>query len=194
MPPVNRAALLTKTHRVLKKHYKAVSPDSDRTLLEHLLFASCLENAPPESAEKVYQAVLDRYFDLNEIRVTTVRELVVKIDIKGDAKEKSKSLINGFTDIKSALELVVGAVKIAGKAIASFTTDIANSGDEIAKNAKNIGITAESLQELTFAAKLSGASAREVQTAIQRMGKGLNDARRTGTGPFNDALEPPGRR
>ncbi len=121
--------------------------------------------------------------------MTTVRELVVKIDIKGDAGSKSKSLINGFTDIKSALELVVGAVKIAGKAIASFTTDIADSGDEIAKNAKNIGITAESLQELTFAAKLSGASAREVQTAIQRMGKGLNDARRTGTGPFNDALE-----
>ena len=47
----NRAALLTKLHKVLKKHYKPVSPPKDRTVLEHLLYACCLENARPEAAD-----------------------------------------------------------------------------------------------------------------------------------------------
>lgn len=121
--------------------------------------------------------------------MTTVRELVIEVNFKGNAAEESKSLVGGFADVKAGLELVVGAVKFAASAIASFTTDVAAMGDDIAKNAKNIGITAEALQEFDFAAKISGASAREVQVSIQRMGKGLNDARQKGTGPFADSLE-----
>lgn len=121
--------------------------------------------------------------------MTTVRELVIEVNIKGNAEEKSRGLFDGFADIKAGLDVVLGAFKVAGDAIASFTTEYVKAGDEIAKNARNIGISAESLQELDFAAKRSGASAREVQVAIQRMGKGLNDAFRTGTGPFADSLE-----
>jgi len=75
MTAANRTTLLTKTHRTLKKHYKPVPPDLNRTLLEQLLFACCLENSPPEAAEKAYELLHERFFDLNEIRVTTQREL-----------------------------------------------------------------------------------------------------------------------
>ena len=55
--PPNRAALLTKAHKVLKKHYKPVTPAAERPLMEQLLFALCLENATYEAAEQAYAAL-----------------------------------------------------------------------------------------------------------------------------------------
>lgn len=71
----NRAALLTKIHKVLKKHYKPVAPPADRNVLEHLLYACCLENARFEAADEAFARLKEMYFDWNEIRVTTVSEL-----------------------------------------------------------------------------------------------------------------------
>jgi endonuclease-3 len=71
----NRSALLTKIHRVLKKHYKPIAPPAERTVLEHLLYACCLENARYEAADEAYARLKELFFDLNEIRVTTVTEI-----------------------------------------------------------------------------------------------------------------------
>jgi hypothetical protein len=71
----NRTAVLTKAHRILKQHYKPVAPPSERPMLEHMLFASCLENAPFESADKVYDHLHKAFFDWNEVRVSTLTEL-----------------------------------------------------------------------------------------------------------------------
>lgn len=74
MATPNRMAILTKMHKVLKKHYKpAAIPD--RPVLEHLLYACCLENAPYEAADKAFAAVSTGFFDWNEVRVSTVKEL-----------------------------------------------------------------------------------------------------------------------
>ena len=75
MTNTNRSALLTKVHKVLKKHYKPVVPPADRTALEHLLYACCLENARYEAADEAFARLKEMYFDWNEIRVTTVSEL-----------------------------------------------------------------------------------------------------------------------
>jgi len=75
MSVANRAALITKTHKVLKKHYKPVEPLSERTLLEHLLYACCLENAMFDVADEAFGKLQESYFDWNEVRVTTVAEL-----------------------------------------------------------------------------------------------------------------------
>jgi hypothetical protein len=71
----NRTALLTKAHRILKQHYKPVPPPGERPLLEHMLYACCLENAPFETAEKVYDHLHKAFFDWNEVRVSTLTEL-----------------------------------------------------------------------------------------------------------------------
>ncbi len=71
----NRTALLTKIHKVLKKHYKPIAPPADRSVLEHLLYACCLENARFEAADEAFAKLKEMYFDLNEIRVTTVTEI-----------------------------------------------------------------------------------------------------------------------
>ena len=71
----NRTALLTKTYKVLKKHYRPIEPPAERTVLEHLLYACCLENSRFEAADEAFARLKELYFDLNEIRVTTVTEI-----------------------------------------------------------------------------------------------------------------------
>ena len=71
----NRAALIKKTIRVLRKHFAPCTPAKDRTLLEHMLFACLLENSSHEAAEKAFASITTDYFDLNEVRVSSVKEL-----------------------------------------------------------------------------------------------------------------------
>jgi endonuclease III len=75
MATTKRTQLLTKLQKVLKQNYKTVLPDTGRPVLEQVLFACCLENAAYESAEKAFAQLGENYFDLNEVRVTTVAEL-----------------------------------------------------------------------------------------------------------------------
>ncbi|HMO83990.1 MAG TPA: hypothetical protein PKC18_03620, partial [Lacipirellulaceae bacterium] len=75
MASKNRAALVTKVLKVVKKHFKPAPPNKDRSLLEHLLIGCCAENSPYDAAERVFQTLSDDYFDWNEVRVSTIREL-----------------------------------------------------------------------------------------------------------------------
>lgn len=75
MRNISRSALIAKLYKVLKKHYKPAANRADVPVLDALLFAACLENAPQEVADKVYAQLRAAYFDWNEIRVTTVKEL-----------------------------------------------------------------------------------------------------------------------
>ena len=71
----NRAAIIKTTFKVLKKHYDPIPAATDRTLLEHLLYASLLENSPYDRADEAFTRLRELYFDWNEVRVTTVTEL-----------------------------------------------------------------------------------------------------------------------
>ncbi|HEX6961103.1 MAG TPA: hypothetical protein VF175_04500, partial [Lacipirellula sp.] len=75
MAAKNRAALINKVLKVVKKHFKPAAAPKDRSLLEHLLLACCLENSNHEAAEKCFHALSTDYFDWNEVRVSTIREL-----------------------------------------------------------------------------------------------------------------------
>lgn len=76
MASSNRSTKIGKIHKVLKKAgYEPVAPDPQRTVLEHLLFAACLEDAKYDEAEQAFAALGHNFFDWNEVRVTTVREL-----------------------------------------------------------------------------------------------------------------------
>jgi len=92
MASKNRAALINKALKVVKKHYKPVAPPKDRSLLEHLLFACCLENSSHDAAEKVFQTLSTDYFDWNEVRVSTVRELAEALKPLNDAQDAATRL------------------------------------------------------------------------------------------------------
>ena len=75
MTAVSRSDQFAKVHKVLKKHYKPAPASAGRTVMEHLLFACCLEDAPHEAAEEAFAALVHTFFDWNEVRVTSISEL-----------------------------------------------------------------------------------------------------------------------
>lgn len=70
----NRAARLTKLVSDLKKRYKPTAPPQ-RALFETILFATLLENSPPDVADKVFTQIESSYYDWNEVRVSSRSEL-----------------------------------------------------------------------------------------------------------------------
>ena len=88
----NRSALFARTQRVLKKHYEPIKPDIDRTLLEQLVFACCLENTAHETASLIYDRLVHQFFDWNEIRVSTVRELAEVMKPLSDPEDSARRL------------------------------------------------------------------------------------------------------
>ena len=85
MSTTNRTSLLNKVHRVLKKTYKHASVRGEQPLMETLLFASCLENTHHAVAEEALAKVRGSFFDWNEIRVSTVKELAEAMPMLPDA-------------------------------------------------------------------------------------------------------------
>ena len=75
MPASNRASLIGKLHTALKKHYKPAPAQPSRPLLEYVLYASLLEDAPADLADEGMAKCEQEFFDWNEVRVTTVTEL-----------------------------------------------------------------------------------------------------------------------
>ena len=79
-----RSTLIGTLMTPLKKRYGAKPPESSRPVLETLLFAALLENNTDEHAESALVSLLDAFHDLNEIRVSSIREIEVPI---GDLPE-----------------------------------------------------------------------------------------------------------
>jgi endonuclease-3 len=75
MTAVSRTAQFAKVHKVLKKYYKSAATNAGRTVIEHLLFACCLEDAHADAAEEAFAALVHTFFDWNEVRVTSISEL-----------------------------------------------------------------------------------------------------------------------
>jgi hypothetical protein len=92
MATPSRTQLLTKLQKVLKQNYKPVLPDTGRPVLEQALFACCLENAGYGAAEKAFARLGENYFDLNEVRVTTVAELAEVLQQLPDPSRAALSL------------------------------------------------------------------------------------------------------
>ncbi|MDZ4848977.1 MAG: hypothetical protein SGI77_06765 [Pirellulaceae bacterium] len=75
MGSMQRADRFEQLSKALKKHYKPVAPVTDRKVLDHLLYACCLQDATYEAADEAFAKLQQAYFDSNEIRVTTIAEL-----------------------------------------------------------------------------------------------------------------------
>jgi hypothetical protein len=95
----NRAAIISKLYKVLKKHYKAVEPPASRTALEHLLYGCLLENARYDAADEAFAKLKELYFDWNEIRVTTVTELAEGMGTIPDASSAAQRVKRALQSI-----------------------------------------------------------------------------------------------
>jgi endonuclease-3 len=104
----NRAALINKVIKVAKKYYKPVEAPRERNVLEHLIFASCVENSLYEDADKVVAALQTDYFDWNEVRVSSIRELaeVMKpLNDSEDAATRVKRVLQSVFETQYTFDL-----------------------------------------------------------------------------------------
>lgn len=71
----DKAQACKKLTTILQKEYGKSLPKFKEPVLETMLFAVCLEDNPWKDALDGYERLLKSYFDLNEIRVSSVSEI-----------------------------------------------------------------------------------------------------------------------
>lgn len=128
-------------------------------------------------------------------RPKTIRELLVSISVKADAKAMAR-VDKQLTKIKAGLGTLVSGTALVTAALIATTAVLfrtaqatATAGDEAAKAGRRLGLTAAEVQELGFAAEISGASIADVETGLRRLSKNARDAQRgltTATDAFTD--------
>lgn len=131
-----------------------------------------------------------------------VRELLAKLGYDVDQKklekwnkgtDRAKKLMGqaakGAKQLAKGVAVVTVATVAASTALFKLVKATADVGDQAAKDAKKLGLTAESVQELGFAANLTGADFGKVKIGLQAFARGLNDATTKGTGPAFEAFE-----
>jgi len=106
----------------------------------------------------------------------------VQIDIvaKDEASRKLKEVIDQGTRLHDIIRHVAIAAMVAAAAISSalgkMLYDWTKTGDEIAKTAKRMGWSTEAVSEMAYAARISGAELKDVETATKRLSKAVVDA------------------
>lgn len=104
-----------------------------------------------------------------------LRELITKFGFDVDDKGL-KSLEDGVNNVKNSI-LAVGAVAAAAAGtLFGIAKTTANTGDVAAKTARSIGLTAERLQELSFAAEIGGVNQTSFAGALQKLSRSASEA------------------
>lgn len=123
MSASNRASLISKLQAALKKHYKPLPAQPTRPLLEHVLYASLLEDAPADLADEGMAKCEQEFFDWNEVRVTTVTELsqvLSNLPEPQKAARRLKSNLQAIFEEFYTFELDHLKKENLGKAVAKF--------------------------------------------------------------------------
>ncbi|MEZ6133778.1 MAG: hypothetical protein R3C53_02595 [Pirellulaceae bacterium] len=71
----NRGDRISLLHKAVTKNFTPHLAPEDRSVLEHMLYACCLEDASYEAADEAFSRLQESFFDWNEVRVTTISEL-----------------------------------------------------------------------------------------------------------------------
>ena len=62
MATTNRAELIAKAFKILRKHYQPVPEPPERSVLDCLLYACCLENTAYDKADEAFRRIQDDLF------------------------------------------------------------------------------------------------------------------------------------
>lgn len=116
----NRADLINKLFKVAKKHFEPIKPPADRTVLDHMLYACCLEDSDYEAADEVFARLQQDFLNWNEVRVTTVAELASVMKKLHDPKAAAlrfRQTLHGMFEAHYQFDLEFLKKENLGKAI-----------------------------------------------------------------------------
>jgi endonuclease-3 len=95
---INKPRLLTQLFTGLKKRYDPPAPE-ERPVLEQFLYAVCREGTTREQADRAYRALGERFFDWNEVRVSSPRELEEALANLPNAEARAQRLISLLQEV-----------------------------------------------------------------------------------------------
>ncbi|MCL2381336.1 MAG: hypothetical protein FWC64_07045 [Treponema sp.] len=113
-----------------------------------------------------------------------VRALQREYERLTTAKEQTERGMKMMATAAKASATALAAVKAAA---AAAVVQTAAAGDRFAKTARQIGMCAETLQELEYAARQSGGTAKGLTSSLQRLNRNVGDVR-NGTGALTKHL------
>jgi endonuclease-3 len=70
-----------------------------RPVLEQFLYAICREGVTRELADRAYRNLREHYFDWNEVRVSSARELAESMDCLPDAENRGQRVIDFLQEV-----------------------------------------------------------------------------------------------
>lgn len=120
---INKQRLLS---QLLSAARKPESEPVERPILEQFIYGLCRENATVEQAEQAYSSLRQRFFDWNEIRVSSTRELEEAFDGLSAPELRAQRLISFLQEVFETtfsfnLEgLEKKGVKVAGKQLSRY--------------------------------------------------------------------------
>ena len=104
--------------------------------------------------------------------------------------KKSNAEANRFArNVRRTLLPIVGTAVAAGSALALMGRQSIKAADNIGKTAKAVGLSAETLQELRFAAEQSGIEIRGIDDSMRRFNRRLGEFATSGGGPAAKAVK-----
>jgi len=97
-----------------------------RPVLEQFLYAICREGVTRELADQAYRSLQERFFDWNEVRVSSTRELAEALEGLPDAEARAQRLIDFLQEVFETTfsfdleSLQKKGVKQAGKQLSRY--------------------------------------------------------------------------
>lgn len=99
-----------------------------------------------------------------------VRELTTKLNFESDERKIDRS-ISKLQVLAGAFAGITAAAAVARTVAFNFASAAGSYGDEVAKTARQLGMTVEGFQSLRFAFDRSGVSAEAFQRSMQRLNR-----------------------
>jgi endonuclease III len=94
----NKQRVINQILTALKKRYDPAEPDA-RPVLEQFLYAICREGTTRKHADRAFHNLQERFFDWNEIRVSSPREVEEALGNLPDAENRANRLINFLQEV-----------------------------------------------------------------------------------------------
>lgn len=94
----NKQRVLTQIFTSLKKRYEPLEPEA-RPVLEQFLYAICREGASRAQADRAFRNLQERFFDWNEVRVSSPHEVEEALGNLPDAESRAQRLISVLQEV-----------------------------------------------------------------------------------------------
>jgi endonuclease III len=104
----NKQQLLNQVFTALKKKFGEPAEPEQRTVLEHLLYAICREGTTRDVADKAFRTLQERFFDWNEVRVSSpheVEEALAGVPNRGERSQRLIGLLQEWFELTYSFDM-----------------------------------------------------------------------------------------